>query len=50
MNNSIVHYTAPTAEVLTWTGTGNLIGVDPMLTETVNVTDPGVWDFQLLPG
>jgi len=49
MNNTIVHYTAPVVETTPWVGTGNLIGVDPLLTETVNVTDPTV-DFALQPG
>jgi len=48
MNNTIV-YPATAAEPVTWVGTGNQIGVDPLLTETVTVTDP-VTDFILQSG
>jgi hypothetical protein len=48
MNNSIV-YPATVGEPVSWVGTGNQIGVDPLLTETVNVTDP-VTDFILQAG
>jgi len=48
MNNCIV-YPATAGEPVPWVGTGNMIGVDPRLTETVNVTDP-VTDFILQAG
>ena len=50
MNNSIVNYTTvPTVETTPWVGTGNQFGVDPLLLNTVNVTDPTA-DFVLQPG